>query len=206
MKRRQFTAIIAALALAVSSAALLTGCVGKSYYYKVNDDGTMENMGEIKKHTEDESSATEESKTEESKTEESKTEESKTEESKAEESSEEEKSEEPSKAEDSSDDNTLAVLKVEMPTDWDAQEVVFKISDTAGKTSSPAVTDEGSGVFSCTVSKFADGGEAFVDAKFNVVFKKGGSGTTKTTEDTVITGSKTYVASQDGKKYVLTEK
>ena len=131
MKRRQFTAIIAALALAVSSAALLTGCVGKSYYYKVNDDGTMENMGEIKKHTEDESSATEESKTEESKTEESKTEESK-----AEESSEEEKSEEPSKAEDSSDDNTLAVLKVEMPTDWDAQEVVFKISDTAGKTSS----------------------------------------------------------------------
>ena len=196
MKRRQFTAIIAALALAVSSAALLTGCVGKSYYYKVNDDGTMENMGEIKKHTEDESSATEESKTEESKTEESK----------AEESSEEEKSEEPSKAEDSSDDNTLAVLKVEMPTDWDAQEVVFKISDTAGKTSSPAVTDEGSGVFSCTVSKFADGGEAFVDAKFNVVFKKGGSGTTKTTEDTVITGSKTYVASQDGKKYVLTEK
>ncbi len=201
MKRRQFTAIIAALALAVSSAALLTGCVGKSYYYKVNDDGTMENMGEIKKHTEDESSATEESKTEESKTEESKTEESK-----AEESSEEEKSEEPSKAEDSSDDNTLAVLKVEMPTDWDAQEVVFKISDTAGKTSSPAVTDEGSGVFSCTVSKFADGGEAFVDAKFNVVFKKGGSGTTKTTEDTVITGSKTYVASQDGKKYVLTEK
>ena len=196
MKRRQCTAIIAALALAVSSAALLTGCVGKSYYYKVNDDGTMENMGEIKKHTEDESSATEESKTEESKTEESK----------AEESSEEEKSEEPSKAEDSSDDNTLAVLKVEMPTDWDAQEVVFKISDTAGKTSSPAVTDEGSGVFSCTVSKFADGGEAFVDAKFNVVFKKGGSGTTKTTEDTVITGSKTYVASQDGKKYVLTEK
>ena len=196
MKRRQFTAIIAALALAVSSTALLTGCVGKSYYYKVNDDGTMENMGEIKKHTEDESSATEESKTEESKTEESK----------AEESSEEEKSEEPSKAEDSSDDNTLAVLKVEMPTDWDAQEVVFKISDTAGKTSSPAVTDEGSGVFSCTVSKFADGGEAFVDAKFNVVFKKGGSGTTKTTEDTVITGSKTYVASQDGKKYVLTEK
>ena len=212
MKRRQITAIIAALALAVTSTALLTGCVGKSYYYKVNDDGSLERVGEISKHTEDAESVastvstTEESKTEESKTEESKTEESKTEESKTEEPSEEAESEEPSSSTGDSDENTLAVLTVEMPTDWDAQDVVFKISDSNDKVASPEVKSEGDGVFSCTVSKFADDGEAFVDAKFNVVFKKGGTGTAKTTEDTMITGTKTYVAVQDGKKYTLSEK
>ena len=210
MKRRQITAIIAALALAVTSTALLTGCVGKSYYYKVNDDGSLERVGEISKHSEDDSSVastastTEESKTEESKEEESQAEESKEEEkSEAEESSEEEKSEE---ASSDSDEDTLAVLTVEMPTDWEAQDVVFKITDSNDKSASPEVKSEGDGVFSCTVSKFADDGEAFVDAKFNVIFKKGGSGTTKTTEDTVITGTKTYVATQDGKKYILSEK
>lgn len=203
MKRRQITAIIAALALAVTSTALLTGCVGKSYYYKVNDDGSLERVGEIKKSTEEAASTTS---TETSSTE--PTEESKSEEP-ADESSEEpadESSEEASSDSGETDDNTLAVLTVEMPTDWDAQDVVFKISDSNAKSSSPEVKSEGDGVFSCTVSKFADDGEAFVDAKFNVVFKKGESGTTKTTEDTVISGSKTYTAVQEGKKYILTEK
>ena len=203
MKRRQITAIIAALALAVTSTALLTGCVGKSYYYKVNDDGSLERVGEIKKSTEEAASTTS---TETSSTE--PTEESKSEEP-ADESSEEpadESSEEASSDSGETDDNTLAVLTVEMPTDWDAQDVVFKISDSNAKSSSPEVKSEGDGVFSCTVPKFADDGEAFVDAKFNVVFKKGESGTTKTTEDTVISGSKTYTAVQEGKKYILTEK
>ena len=123
MKRRQITAIIAALALAVTSTALLTGCVGKSYYYKVNDDGSLERVGEIKKSTEEAASTTS---TETSSTE--PTEESKSEEP-ADESSEEpadESSEEASSDSGETDDNTLAVLTVEMPTDWDAQDVVFK--------------------------------------------------------------------------------
>ncbi len=203
MKRRQITAIIAALALAVTSTALLTGCVGKSYYYKVNDDGSLERVGEIKKSTEEAASTTSTETSSTDSTEESKSEEP------ADESSEEpadESSEEASSDSGETDDNTLAVLTVEMPTDWDAQDVVFKISDSNAKSSSPEVKSEGDGVFSCTVSKFADDGEAFVDAKFNVVFKKGESGTTKTTEDTVISGSKTYTAVQEGKKYILTEK
>ena len=203
MKRRQITAIIAALALAVTSTALLTGCVGKSYYYKVNDDGSLERVGEIKKSTEEAASTTSTETSSTDPTEESKSEEP------ADESSEEpadESSEEASSDSGETDDNTLAVLTVEMPTDWDAQDVVFKISDSNAKSSSPEVKSEGDGVFSCTVSKFADDGEAFVDAKFNVVFKKGESGTTKTTEDTVISGSKTYTAVQEGKKYILTEK
>lgn len=203
MKRRQITAIIAALALAVTSTALLTGCVGKSYYYKKNDDGSLERVGEIKKSTEEAASTTSTETSSTDSTEESKSEEP------ADESSEEpadESSEEASSDSGETDDNTLAVLTVEMPTDWDAQDVVFKISDSNAKSSSPEVKSEGDGVFSCTVSKFADDGEAFVDAKFNVVFKKGESGTTKTTEDTVISGSKTYTAVQEGKKYILTEK
>ena len=203
MKRRQITAIIAALALAVTSTALLTGCVGKSYYYKKNDDGSLERVGEIKKSTEEAASTTSTETSSTDPTEESKSEEP------ADESSEEpadESSEEASSDSGETDDNTLAVLTVEMPTDWDAQDVVFKISDSNAKSSSPEVKSEGDGVFSCTVSKFADDGEAFVDAKFNVVFKKGESGTTKTTEDTVISGSKTYTAVQEGKKYILTEK
>ena len=219
MKRRQITAIIAALALAVTSTALLTGCVGKSYYYKKNDDGSLERVGEIKKSTEEAASTTSTEKSSTDSTEESKSEEPADESSEepadesseepADESSEEpadESSEEASSDSGETDDNTLAVLTVEMPTDWDAQDVVFKISDSNAKSSSPEVKSEGDGVFSCTVSKFADDGEAFVDAKFNVVFKKGESGTTKTTEDTVISGSKTYTAVQEGKKYILTEK
>ena len=227
MKRRQITAIIAALALAVTSTALLTGCVGKSYYYKKNDDGSLERVGEIKKSTEEAASTTstetsstdptEESKSEEPADESSEEPADESSEEPADESSEEpadesseepadESSEEASSDSGETDDNTLAVLTVEMPTDWDAQDVVFKISDSNAKSSSPEVKSEGDGVFSCTVSKFADDGEAFVDAKFNVVFKKGESGTTKTTEDTVISGSKTYTAVQEGKKYILTEK
>ena len=211
MKRRQITAIIAALALAVTSTALLTGCVGKSYYYKKNDDGSLERVGEIKKSTEEAASTTSTETSSTDPTEESKSEEPADESSEepADESSEEpadESSEEASSDSGETDDNTLAVLTVEMPTDWDAQDVVFKISDSNAKSSSPEVKSEGDGVFSCTVSKFADDGEAFVDAKFNVVFKKGESGTTKTTEDTVISGSKTYTAVQEGKKYILTEK
>ncbi|MBQ9460395.1 MAG: hypothetical protein IJU51_00545 [Clostridia bacterium] len=206
MKRRQITAIIAALALAVTSTALLTGCVGKSYYYKVNDDGSLERVGEIKKHTEDESSVESTvSTSDESKEEKSEVEES-SEEEKSEEESKEESKEESEEAPGGSDEDVLAVLTVEMPTDWDAQEVVFKITDSNDKSASPEVKSEGDGVFSCTVSKFADDGEAFVDAKFNVLFKKGGTGTSKTTEDTMITGTKTYVAVQDGKKYTLSEK
>ena len=211
MKRRQITAIIAALALAVTSTALLTGCVGKSYYYKVNDDGSLERVGEIKKSTEEAASTTSTETSSTDPTEESKSEEPADDSSEepADESSEEpadESSEEASSDSGETVDNTLAVLTVEMPTDWDAQDVVFKISDSNAKSSSPEVKSEGDGVFSCTVSKFADDGEAFVDAKFNVVFKKGESGTTKTTEDTVISGSKTYTAVQEGKKYILTEK
>ncbi len=60
MKRRHIVSIFAALALAVGSSALLTGCAGKSYYFKAVEqpDGTVsyEMVGEITSKVEGQSS------------------------------------------------------------------------------------------------------------------------------------------------------
>ena len=60
MKRRHIVSIFATLALAVGSSALLTGCAGKSYYFKAVEqpDGTVsyEMVGEITSKVEGQSS------------------------------------------------------------------------------------------------------------------------------------------------------
>ncbi len=65
MKRRKIVSIFAALALAVGSSALLTGCAGKSYWYKAVEqpDGTVsyELVGEIVSAVEGTASTTTES-------------------------------------------------------------------------------------------------------------------------------------------------
>ena len=89
MKRRLITSIFLALAVAVSSAVVLTGCSSKSYYY-ASEDSVLVNKGEIP----DENASEEESKADES-------------------------SEEESKAETpAADENTLATIKFEKPEDW----------------------------------------------------------------------------------------
>ena len=98
MKRRLITSIFLALAVAVSSAVVLTGCSSKSYYY-ASEDGVLVNKGEIP----DENASEEESEADESSKEESKTE-SKADESSEEESKADESSEEESKADESSEE------------------------------------------------------------------------------------------------------
>ena len=189
MKRRLITSIFLALAVAVSSAVVLTGCSSKSYYY-ASEDGVLVNKGEIP----DENASEEESKADESSKEESKTE------SKADESSEEE-----SKAETpAADENTLATIKFEKPEDWTST-LTARIFDDKSNSVTLTGTEDGN-VFTFVVPKVGEQGNEFENPK--VIFQCSLAGMVVETGEAVIDGDKTYtVGEATGRgKFALVEK
>ena len=219
MKRRLITSIFLALAVAVSSAVVLTGCSSKSYYY-ASEDGVLVNKGEIpdenasEEESEADESSKEESKTEskadESSEEESKADESSEEESKADESSEEESkadesSEEESKAETpAADENTLATIKFEKPEDWTST-LTARIFDDKSNSVTLTGTEDGN-VFTFVVPKVGEQGNEFENPK--VIFQCSLAGMVVETGEAVIDGDKTYtVGEATGRgKFALVEK
>lgn len=245
MKRRQITSIFLALAVAVASSALLTGCAAKSYYYTHNEDGydrngainldygtKNERVGKIPDQgglgpdivpdttvdpnaskPSDDTEPVEDSEEETSVIEEpSETEEpseaeefSETEEpSEAEESSEaEEPSEagEPSEAETPRDENTLAVVKVQIPDDIDAEtlEAVCHGDEKISKIVPAMKGDDG--LYVATLPKTNDQNEEIVNAQlqFQWVVQKGSRYITKQSNNVSVNGDKTYTLSADGK-------
>ena len=196
MKRRLITSIFLALAVAVSSAVVLTGCSSKSYYY-ASEDGVLVNKGEIpdENASEEESEADESSK-EESKTE-SKADESSEEESKADESSEEEKT-------PAADENTLATIKFEKPEDWTST-LTARIFDDKSNSVTLTGTEDGN-VFTFVVPKVGEQGNEFENPK--VIFQCSLAGMVVETGEAVIDGDKTYtVGEATGRgKFALVEK
>ena len=203
MKRRLITSIFLALAVAVTSSVVLTGCAGKSYYYK-QENGAWTVMGEIPDTNEGfevsstSSASTEESKEEESKEEESKEEESKTEESKTEESKEEESKEEESKEEESktetpaTDADTLATIKFEKPDDW-SNNVSARVFDSESNTLTLEGTADGNTIV-FVIPKKGDQGNEFVSPK--IMFQCSLAGTVIETDEAEINGDKTYTAGE----------
>lgn len=217
MKRRQIVSILAALALAVGSSALLTGCAGKSYYYKAVEmpDGTVsyELVGEIVSNTEG-ATTTSTADTTTSTPSETTTDESS--EAPAEESTEtpaDEPSEEP--ADESSaegdteqDENTLAVIKFEKPEDWDGSSLYLRVYDSNSNnngTDGQKMTEDSDGLYTATVSKTAENGIAFESPRF-MFLSVTDSGKVVQSEEGTVDGDKTYGVEKDGRKYVLVEK
>ena len=188
MKRRLITSIFLALAVAVTSSVVLTGCAGKSYYYK-QENGAWTVMGEIPDTNEGfEVSSTSSASTEESKTEESKEEESKTEESKEEESKEEEsKTETPA-----TDADTLATIKFEKPDDW-SNNVSARVFDSESNTLTLEGTADGNTIV-FVIPKKGDQGNEFVSPK--IMFQCSLAGTVIETDEAEINGDKTYTAGE----------
>lgn len=219
MKRRQIVSILAALALAVGSSALLTGCAGKSYYYKAVEmpDGTVsyELVGEIVSNTEGASTTTTSTAdTTTSTPSETTTDESS--EAPAEESTEtpaDEPSEEP--ADESSaegdteqDENTLAVIKFEKPEDWDGSSLYLRVYDSNSNnngTDGQKMTEDSDGLYTVTVAKTAENGNAFESPRF-MFLSVTDSGKVVQSEEGTVDGNKTYGVEKDGRKYVLVEK
>ena len=199
MKRRLITSIFLALAVAVSSAVVLTGCSSKSYYY-ASEDSVLVNKGEIP----DENASEEESKADESSKEESKTE-SKADESSEEESKADESSEEESKAETpAADENTLATIKFEKPEDWTST-LTARIFDDKSNSVTLTGTEDGN-VFTFVVPKVGEQGNEFENPK--VIFQCSLAGMVVETGEAVIDGDKTYtVGEATGRgKFALVEK
>ena len=199
MKRRLITSIFLALAVAVSSAVVLTGCSSKSYYY-ASEDGVLVNKGEIP----DENASEEESEADESSKEESKTE-SKADESSEEESKADESSEEESKAETpAADENTLATIKFEKPEDWTST-LTARIFDDKSNSVTLTGTEDGN-VFTFVVPKVGEQGNEFENPK--VIFQCSLAGMVVETGEAVIDGDKTYtVGEATGRgKFALVEK
>ena len=210
MKRRNITAILLALALAVSSAAMLTGCAGKSYYYDKNGN----RIGPIGASSEEASkesvaeSTPAESTPSETTPSETTTEESSQAESVADTSSEapaDESSEEASKDEAPADGDVLATIKFEKPDDWSADDLSARVYDDESNTANVKPTADGN-VYTFVVPKKGEQGNEFKSPK--IMFQSVAAGFVIQTEGATIDGDKTYGVGELIKRgqYAIVEK
>ena len=234
MKRRHIVSIFAALALAVGSSALLTGCAGKSYYFKAVEqpDGTVsyEMVGEITSKVEGQSSVASTASTDttssavsETPVSEAPVSEAPQESSEAPtesseetptESSEEtpiESSEETSAStgDITTDENTLAVIKFEKPDDWQADSLYLRVYDSNSNQNTPngqQMILGSDGLYYVVVSKLADNGNEFVNPRFMFLSVSEATGRYVQSDEGTIDGSKTYGVERDGRKFLLVEK
>ena len=223
MKRRKIVSIFAALALAVGSSALLTGCAGKSYWYKAVEqpDGTVsyELVGEIVSAVEGTASTTTESTASTAETPSETTSEAPSEApaetpSETPEETPSETPEEPSEAEtpaesaDQTDGDTLAVIKFEKPEDWDGSALYLRVYDDNSNNNGDKgqlMTADSDGLYSAVVSKNAQNGVAFENPRF-IFLGTTDAGKMVQSEEGTLNGDKTYGVEKDGRNYVLVEK
>ena len=218
MKRRHIVSIFAALALAVGSSALLTGCAGKSYYFKAVEqpDGTVsyEMVGEITSKVEGQSSVASTASTDTTSSAVSETPVSEAPVSEAPQESSEaptESSEETSAStgDITTDDNTLAVIKFEKPDDWQADSLYLRVYDSNSNQNTPngqQMTLGSDGLYYVVVSKLADNGNEFVNPRFMFLSVSEATGRYVQSDEGTIDGSKTYGVERDGRKFLLVEK
>ena len=213
MKRRHIVSIFAALALAVGSSALLTGCAGKSYYFKAVEqpDGTVsyEMVGEITSKVEGQSSvaSTASTDTTSSAVSETPVSEAPQESSEAPTESSEETS--ASTGDITTDENTLAVIKFEKPDDWQADSLYLRVYDSNSNQNTPngqQMTLGSDGLYYVVVSKLADNGNEFVNPRFMFLSVSEATGRYVQSDEGTIDGSKTYGVERDGRKFLLVEK
>ena len=218
MKRRHIVSIFAALALAVGSSALLTGCAGKSYYFKAVEqpDGTVsyEMVGEITSKVEGQSSVASTASTDTTSSAVSETPVSEAPVSEAPQESSEaptESSEETSAStgDITTDENTLAVIKFEKPDDWQADSLYLRVYDSDSNQNTPngqQMTLGSDGLYYVVVSKLADNGNEFVNPRFMFLSVSEATGRYVQSDEGTIDGSKTYGVERDGRKFLLVEK
>ncbi len=218
MKRRHIVSIFAALALAVGSSALLTGCAGKSYYFKAVEqpDGTVsyEMVGEITSKVEGQSSVASTASTDTTSSAVSETPVSEAPVSEAPQESSEaptESSEETSAStgDITTDENTLAVIKFEKPDDWQADSLYLRVYDSNSNQNTPngqQMTLGSDGLYYVVVSKLADNGNEFVNPRFMFLSVSEATGRYVQSDEGTIDGSKTYGVERDGRKFLLVEK
>jgi|GEM_PF-7103035 len=249
MKSKQIISIFAALALAAGSAALMTGCAGKSYLserdgtrYKVVSEIADKNAQNQASTTSAASETTETPAADESSEETPAADESSEETPVADESSEEtpvadesseeapvadESSEEAPVADESSaetpagddeiqtDENTLAVIKLEKPEDWDENTLTIRVWDSDknenGK-NGQEMTLGNDGKYYAVISKIAtSSGVEYTDPKFIFISNSkkamdaGVRATTVQSEEGTVNGNKTYSLQQEGRKFLLVE-
>ena len=238
MKSKQIISIFAALALAAGSAALMTGCAGKSYLSErvttANGKASYKAVSEIADKTaQDQASTTSAaSETTETPSETPVADESSEETPVADESSEEtpvadESSAEAPVTDESSaetpagddeiqtDENTLAVIRLEKPEDWDENTLTIRVWDSDknenGK-NGQEMTLGNDGKYYAVISKIAtSSGVEYTDPKFKFMsnskkaMEAGVSATIVQSEDGTINGSKTYSLQQEGRKFLLVE-
>ena len=218
MKRRHIVSIFAALALAVGSSSLLTGCAGKSYYFKAVEqpDGTVsyEMVGEITSKVEGQSSVASTASTDTTSSAVSETPVSEAPVSEAPQESSEaptESSEETSAStgDITTDENTLAVIKFEKPDDWQADSLYLRVYDSNSNQNTPngqQMTLGSDGLYYVVVSKLADNGNEFVNPRFMFLSVSEATGRYVQSDEGTIDGSKTYGVERDGRKFLLVEK
>ncbi len=244
MKSKQIISIFAALALAAGSAALMTGCAGKSYLSErvttANGKTSYKAVSEIAdKKAQDQASTTsaasettETPAVDESSAETPVADESSEEAPVADESSEEapvadESSEEAPVADESSaetpagddeiqtDENTLAVIKLEKPEDWDENTLTIRVWDSnknENGNNGQQMTLGNDGKYYAVISKIAtSSGAEYTDPQFKFMsnsksaMEAGVRATVVQSEDGTINGSKTYSLQKEGKKFLLVE-
>ena len=234
MKRRHIVSIFAALALAVGSSALLTGCAGKSYYFKAVEqpDGTVsyEMVGEITSKVEGQSSvastastdttssAVSETPVSEAPVSEAPQESSEAPTESSEETPTESSEETPTESSEetsastgdiTTDENTLAVIKFEKPDDWQADSLYLRVYDSDSNQNTPngqQMTLGSDGLYYVVVSKLADNGNEFVNPRFMFLSVSEATGRYVQSDEGTIDGSKTYGVERDGRKFLLVEK
>ena len=234
MKRRHIVSIFAALALAVGSSALLTGCAGKSYYFKAVEqpDGTVsyEMVGEITSKVEGQSSvastastdttssAVSETPVSEAPVSEAPQESSEAPTESSEETPTESSEETPTESSEetsastgdiTTDENTLAVIKFEKPDDWQADSLYLRVYDSNSNQNTPdgqQMTLGSDGLYYVVVSKLADNGNEFVNPRFMFLSVSEATGRYVQSDEGTIDGSKTYGVERDGRKFLLVEK
>ena len=215
MKRRKIVSIFAALALAVGSSALLTGCAGKSYWYKAVEqpDGTVsyELVGEIVSAVEGTASTTTESTASTAETPSETTSEAPSEtpeETPSETPEEPSEAETPAESADQTDGDTLAVIKFEKPEDWDGSALYLRVYDDNSNNNGDKgqlMTADSDGLYSAVVSKNAQNGVAFENPRF-IFLGTTDAGKMVQSEEGTLNGDKTYGVEKDGRNYVLVEK
>ena len=228
MKSKQIISIFAALALAAGSAALMTGCAGKSYLSErvttANGKASYKAVSEIADKTaQDQASTTSAaSETTETPSETPVADESSEETPVADESSAEAPVTDESSAETpagddeiQTDENTLAVIRLEKPEDWDENTLTIRVWDSDknenGK-NGQEMTLGNDGKYYAVISKIAtSSGVEYTDPKFKFMsnskkaMEAGVSATIVQSEDGTINGSKTYSLQQEGRKFLLVE-
>ena len=215
MKRRKIVSIFAALALAVGSSALLTGCAGKSYWYKAVEqpNGTVsyELVGEIVSAVEGTASTTTESTASTAETPSETTSEAPSEtpeETPSETPEEPSEAETPAESADQTDGDTLAVIKFEKPEDWDGSALYLRVYDDNSNNNGDKgqlMTADSDGLYSAVVSKNAQNGVAFENPRF-IFLGTTDAGKMVQSEEGTLNGDKTYGVEKDGRNYVLVEK